>query len=105
MKGIQWGFLYNEFKNQKFDSQKLEEQIAELMQDEDITNKKGIYEYLLTGRERHLNIRAFSDNQKRESYERQQGICVKCGPMARRRENKCFKLPDAVQRRQQKEIG
>ncbi len=79
MKGIQWGFLYNEFKSQKFDSRKLEAQIAELMQDEDVTNKKGIYEYLLTGKERHLNIRAFTDNQKREAFERQQGICIKCG--------------------------
>jgi 5-methylcytosine-specific restriction endonuclease McrA len=28
--------------------------------------------------ERHLNIRAFSDNMKREAYERQNGICAKC---------------------------
>lgn len=79
MKGIQWGFLYNEFKNHRFDSQKLEVEITKLMQDEDITNKKGIYEYLLTGKEKFLNIRTFSDNQKREAYERQKGICVKCG--------------------------
>ena len=26
-----------------------------------------------------MNLRAFSDNQKREAYERQKGICVKCG--------------------------
>ncbi len=78
MKGIQWGFLYNKFKNQNFDSKKLEEEITKLMQDEDITNKKGIYEYVLTGKEKHLNIRAFTDNQKREAFERQKGICVKC---------------------------
>jgi hypothetical protein len=79
MKGIGWGFLYNEFKDKKFDHKKLEEEISSLMQDEDVTNKKGIYEYVLTRRERHLNIRAFTDNQKREAYERQKGICVKCG--------------------------
>ena len=79
MKGIAWGFLYNEFKNQNFDHKKLEEEITTLMQDEDITNKKGIYEYVLTRKEKFLNIRAFTDNQKREAYERQQGICVKCG--------------------------
>ncbi|MBS1585272.1 MAG: DUF262 domain-containing protein [Bacteroidetes bacterium] len=79
MKGIQWGTLYNQFKDGKYDTKKLEKQISELMQDEDVTNKKGIYEYLLTGNEKHLNIRAFSDNQKREAYERQKGICVKCG--------------------------
>lgn len=79
MKGIQWGFLYNKFKAGKFDTKKIEKRITELMQDEDVTNKKGIYEYVLTGDEKYLNIRAFSDNQKREAYERQKGICVKCG--------------------------
>jgi hypothetical protein len=78
MKGIKWGFLYNEFKDQKFDSKKLEEQIAILMEDEDVGNKKGIYSYVLTGKEKHLNIRAFNDKQKREAYERQKGICVEC---------------------------
>jgi len=78
MKGLNWGFFYNDYKDQKFDSKKLEEQITELMIDEDVQNKKGIYSYVLTGKEKHLNIRAFSDKQKREAYERQKGICVDC---------------------------
>ena len=78
MKGIQWGFLYNEFKDKNFDHKKLEEEITQLMQDEDVTNKKGIYEYVLTRKEKFLNIRAFTDNQKREAYERQKGICPVC---------------------------
>lgn len=78
MKGIQWGFLYNDYKDGRFDTKKIEKQVTELMQDNDVTNKKGIYEYVLTGNERHLNIRVFDDNQKREAYERQKGICVKC---------------------------
>lgn len=78
MKGLKWGFFYNDYKDQKFDSKKLEEQITELMIDEDVQNKKGIYSYVLTGKEKYLNIRAFSDKQKREAYERQKGICVKC---------------------------
>lgn len=78
MKGIDWGVIYNEFKDQKFDSKKLEEQITELMLDEDVENKKGIYFYVMTGKEKYLNIRAFSDKQKREAYERQKGICVVC---------------------------
>jgi hypothetical protein len=75
MKGIEWGLLYNEFKDEKYDSKKLETEIARLMQDEDVTKKKGIYQYLLTGKEKYLNIRAFTPNQKREAYERQEGIC------------------------------
>ena len=78
MKGIQWGILYNEFKDQKFDSKKLEKEIAQLMEDEDVTRKKGIYYYVLTRKEKHLNIRAFNANQKREAYERQIGICPVC---------------------------
>jgi hypothetical protein len=78
MKGIAWGDLYNELKDQELDSKKLEVEIAQLMEDEDVTNKKGIYFYVLNGKEKHLNIRAFSNNQKREAYERQKGICPVC---------------------------
>lgn len=79
MKGIAWGILYNEYKDDKsLDPKTLEAKISALMQDEDIGSKKGVYEYLLTGKEKYLNIRAFNDNQKREGYEKQKGICVKC---------------------------
>jgi hypothetical protein len=78
MKGVEWGTLYNEFKNKKIDSATLEKEITELMQDEDVTKKSGIYEYVLTRNEKYLNIRAFSDKQKREAYEKQKGKCSKC---------------------------
>lgn len=78
MKGIAWGVLYNKFGAQPFDAVALERRVAELMQDEDVTNKKGIYTYLLTSDERHLSIRAFSDKMKREAYERQEGVCLHC---------------------------
>jgi REP element-mobilizing transposase RayT len=78
MKGLDWGYIYNEFKDQKFDTSKLEMQVAELMKDEDVSKKSGIYEYLLSGKEKYLNIRAFSDKEKRESFERQNGICIVC---------------------------
>jgi hypothetical protein len=79
MKGIEWGTLYNEFKNDKWDAKALEEEITHLMLDEDVSNKKGIYYFVLNRKERHLSIRAFSEKQKREAFERQKGICVKCG--------------------------
>jgi len=78
MKGVAWGILYNEFKDEKFDSKKIEEEITKLMQDEDVTKKSGIYSYLLTKNEKYLSIRAFTDKQKREAYEKQKGICSKC---------------------------
>lgn len=79
MQGIAWGELYNDYKDQFCDHQKLEEEIKKLMEDEDVSNKKGIYHYVLTRKEKYLNIRAFTDKQKREAYERQNGICAKCG--------------------------
>jgi Protein of unknown function DUF262/HNH endonuclease len=79
MKGVNYGILYNNYKDKEFDAKKLEEEITKLMQDEDVTKKSGIYEYVLTRNEKYLSIRAFTDKQKRESYERQKGICPKCG--------------------------
>lgn len=79
MKGVPWGRLYNQFGSTKHDPAKLETEIAALMVDEDVTNKKGIYSYVLNRMERHLNIRAFSPNQRREAYERQNGVCAVCG--------------------------
>ena len=79
MKGVNYGILYNNFKDNEFDAKKIEEEITTLMQDEDVTKKSGIYEYVLTRNEKYLSIRAFTDKQKRESFERQKGICVKCG--------------------------
>ena len=78
MSSVQWGELYNQFKDAKLNAGKLEGEIKELMQDEDVTKKSGIYPYVLTRNEKFLNIRAFTDKQKREAYERQRGICVKC---------------------------
>lgn len=78
MASVNWGELYNQFKDKKLDAKKLEAEVAKLMQDEDVTKKSGIYPFLLTGQERHLSIRAFNDKMKRESYERQKGICSKC---------------------------
>ncbi len=79
MKGVDWGVLYNKYKDEHFDSQELEKEITQLMIDEDVTKKKGIYYYVLTRKEKHLNIRSFTPNQKREAYERQKGLCVDCG--------------------------
>jgi hypothetical protein len=78
MKGVDWGSLYAEFKDAELDSAKLEAEIAKLMADDDVSKKKGIYHYVLTRKEKHLSIRAFTDNQKREAYERQKGICTVC---------------------------
>jgi hypothetical protein len=80
MSDVNWGELYNQFKNENFDKDKLEAQIKELMVDEDIDKKSGIYKYLLTRNEKYLNLRAFPQNIKTETYEKQNGICPFCKP-------------------------
>ena len=79
MGSVEWGELYNQFKDKKFNMSKLEAEIKELMQDEDVTKKSGIYPYVLTRKEKHLSIRAFTEKMKREAYEKQKSKCVKCG--------------------------
>ena len=78
MAHVNWGELYNKFKDKKLNAAKLETEIKELMQDEDVTKKSGIYPYVLTRQERYLSIRAFTDKMKCETYERQNGICPFC---------------------------
>jgi hypothetical protein len=78
MVNVNWGELFNKFKDKKLNASKLETEIKVLMQDEDVTKKSGIYPYVLTEDEKYLNIRAFTDKQKREAYERQKGICSHC---------------------------
>lgn len=79
MKGLDWGIYYNKYGSGQYDHKTLEARIVELLDDEDVSNQKGIYEFLLDGNEKHLNIRAFSPKMARTAYERQKGICVKCG--------------------------
>lgn len=78
MKGLPWGKLYDDFRNENHDSKELEKEITKLMQDDEVGRKKGIYLYVLTRNEKFLNLRTFTDRQKRESYEKQKGICPYC---------------------------
>ena len=78
MKGIQWGALYNKHKDLTLDPKEIEIRVGSLMEDEDVTDKKGIYKFILTNDERYLNIRTFDKKQKRQAYERQKGVCIRC---------------------------
>ena len=78
MKGVEWGFLYNEYKDKQFNTDEIEGEIKKLILDEDVTKKSGIYPYILTKDEKWLSIRAFTDNMKQKVYEKQNGNCVKC---------------------------
>jgi hypothetical protein len=79
MKGIPWGRLYNDYKDKTLNPTELETRISTLMQDEEVTSRKGIYVYLLTNDEKWLSLRTFSEKDKRAKYEEQKGICPICG--------------------------
>ena len=78
MKGVGWGVLYSDYKDGKYDTEKIEEETAKLILDDDIKKKSGIYPYILTRDEKYLSIRAFSDSERQKVYEKQKGICPKC---------------------------
>ena len=80
MKGQPWGEYYNaHHERTDLDPFALEERITALLADPDVSKKKGVYEYVLTGDERCLNIRQFDERTKLEAYERQRGRCAICG--------------------------
>lgn len=79
MKGVPWGFLWNQYHKNIYNVNELEEQVSRLMQDEEVQKKSGIYPYLFDHDEKHLNLRAFPESIKTAAYEQQQGICKICG--------------------------
>ena len=78
MQGVDWGPLYDAHKDKSLDADKIEAEVAKLVDDEDVTKEAGIYPYVLTRDEKHLSIRAFSNRIKQQVYERQDGKCSKC---------------------------
>lgn len=78
MKGIEWGLLYNKYKDVVYDTKAIEAKTAKLIADDDVEKKSGIYAYILTEDERFLGIRTFSDNVKQKVYEKQKGNCNIC---------------------------
>lgn len=80
MKGLPWGLFYNQYrKRTDLDPKALELEIQYLMGDVDVTKKSGIYEYLLSGDVRKLNIRAFDRRTQLTTYEKQGHKCAICG--------------------------
>ena len=83
MKGLDWCHFYNKFRGNAYNSTTMASEVKRLHADEDVQKKKGIYEYLLSRDKdpfaaKHLNLRAFTERDKRAAYARQKGICPFC---------------------------
>ena len=78
MKGVDWGPLYDNHKDAPLDPAAIEE-VACLIADDEVQKQAGIYPYVLTRDERHLNLRVFPKDVKQRVYEKQNGKCARCG--------------------------
>ena len=79
MKGVDWGTLSDAYKDEDLNLDEIEEKTQRLIGDEDVQRQSGIYPYILTGDEKHLNLRAFPTQMKQRVYERQGKKCAQCG--------------------------
>ena len=85
MKGLPWGYWYNKYQKGELannwiskTADEIEEKIKELIEDDEVDTVKGIYEYIITGEEKHLSLRQFDDKIKRKVYDQQNHKCPYC---------------------------
>ena len=82
MKGLDWFELYRKYSKNIYNANDVEVVVNALMADEEVENKKGIFEYVLDKEnpfaEQKLYKREFSAQDKRIAYENQKGICPIC---------------------------
>lgn len=73
MKTVEWGRLYETYHNTPYSSATVGDQVSALYADPSVTNRKGIFEYVLGGSrdKRLLNIRVFDLRTKQTIYEQQ----------------------------------
>jgi hypothetical protein len=73
MRGLEWGRLYETYHGQSYDPGKMSAAVHQLAADDYITNRKGIFEYLLGGstEKKLLAVRVFDEKTKRVAYNKQ----------------------------------
>ena len=73
MQGLNWGELYERFHHLPLNHTELSAKVSELMHDDYVTNRKGIFEYVLGGCQdtKLLNVRLFDKPTMRKVYQQQ----------------------------------
>lgn len=73
MCGIEWGRLYKTYHKNAYSKTAVEKRVNELLDDSQVTDKKGVFEYILGGgvAERLLNIRVFDKKTIKSVYSKQ----------------------------------
>jgi hypothetical protein len=78
MRGLPWGLIYNKYRDNIYGHSEIQQTVARLMADDEVQNKKGIFDYVFDNNKKHLNLRQFDSNIKRTVYQKQCGICPYC---------------------------
>ena len=73
MRGLEWGRLYENFHGNGYNGDKVWERVSALLADDFVTNRKGVFEYVLGGEENKslLHIRVLDDRTKKAAYQKQ----------------------------------
>ena len=73
MRGLEWGRLFEAYRRNPYDPQKVSAQVRRLYADPYIKNRKGIFEYILGGSidTRLLDVRVFDEATKKSVYTKQ----------------------------------
>jgi hypothetical protein len=73
MRGLEWGRLYETYRDGKHDPKEMSAGVQRLLGDSYVENRRGIWEYLLGGskEKKLLDIRIFDEATKKSTYKRQ----------------------------------
>lgn len=73
MRGLEWGRLYETYRKQPYNPQKVSEQVRELYADSYVKNRKGVFEFILGGSTDYklLDVRIFDEATKKSVYAKQ----------------------------------
>ena len=81
MRGVEWGLLYNRHKDDCLDPAKIQEEIDDILANPEVQRAQGAFEYVLEREEKALNLREFSEADKRSMFEIQEHKCKLCGKL------------------------
>lgn len=81
MKGLEWGRLYEQYHDKKYNQKKVSEAVHRLYADPFVKNRRGIFEYILGGEKdtKLLDVRVFDEVTKRVVYAKQTDEAKKKG--------------------------
>lgn len=71
--GLEWGRLYQQYHTKAYSKTKVSERVNELIDDPQVSDRRGIFEFILGGEQDYslLNIRVFDEKTKRTVYQKQ----------------------------------